>query len=162
MAVRIYGGQLPLIQCVNPRRNKWIVLWDQKEEEDDKGISYSAETFYHKPTLQEIKDAINEDINAKVNEEIYSGLIIDGNIVYLSLENQINYQSTYNLACRTNGKNLPKTFKFEDSYKTFNSVEEFQEFFLQVTDHIDACLAKGYSAKQAVDYSEYERLLSSN
>lgn len=86
---------------------------------------------------------------------------MDNNIVYLSLENQINYKSAYDLAYQTSGKTLPQTFKFgEDYYKVFNTLEELEEFYLKVRNHIDSCLDKGWQAKTSVDYSKYEELLN--
>lgn len=160
MARIIYGGNHPLVQCTNHVKDRWLVLWNEGEGKDG-GLSYMSDTFDHKPTLQEIKDVINDYINDKVNEEIYSGLVVDNNIVYLSLENQINYKSAYDLAYQTSGKNLPQTFKFgEDYYKVFNTLEELEEFYLKVRNHIDSCLDKGWRAKTSVDYSKYEELLN--
>lgn len=137
-----------------------MILWN-KEQSKDGNLSYVAETFDHKPSIQEIKEVIEEYINNQVKEEIYSGLVVDNNTVWLSLENQINYQSTYNLTCQTEGKNLPQTFKFgEDYYKTFNTLDELQEFYLMVRNHIDSCISKGWQAKSEIDYSKYEKLLT--
>lgn len=159
MATIIYGGNYPLVKCINPITNKWIVLWNRERTEE--GLSYMSETFDHKPSLQEIKDVINDYVNDIVKEAIYSGLQVDGNIVWLSLENQMNYKSAYDLATQTGGKNLPIRFKFgEDYYKQFNTLEELEDFYLNVRNHIDKCLEEGWQAKSAIDYSEYEKLLN--
>lgn len=137
-----------------------MILWNEEQSKDG-NLSYVSETLDHKPSIQEIKEVIEEYINNQVKEEIYSGLVVDNNTVWLSLENQINYQSTYNLACQTEGKNLPQTFKFgEDYYKTFNTLDELQEFYLMVRNHIDSCINKGWQAKSKIDYSKYEKLLT--
>lgn len=160
MARIIYGGNLPLVQCTNHVKDRWLVLWNMEQGQDE-GLSYMSETFDHKPSLQEIKDVINDYINEQVSEEIYSGLVVDDNIVYLSLENQINYMSAYDLAKQTNGKNLPKKFKFgEDYYKIFTTLDELEKFYLKVRDHIDSCVDRGWQAKSSVDYSKYEELLN--
>lgn len=159
MATIIYGGNHPLVKCINPLRDKWIVLWNREKTEE--GVSFMSETFDHKPSLQEIKDVINDYINSIVNEAIYSGLQVDGNTVWLSLENQINYKSAYDLAYQTGGKNLPQTFKFgEDYYKEFLTLEELESFYLKVREHIDKCLSEGWQAKTSIDYSKYEELLN--
>lgn len=160
MVLKVHGGSdLPILQCINPSTSKWLVLWDKAEEEDGSFV-YKGGVLESTPTIDDIKDLINTEINNEVSEAITQGLVIDGHTVYLSLENQLNYKAAYDLAVHTEGKNLPVTFKFGvDYYKSFSTIEELEAFYMTTRSHIDGAILKGWEKKKAIDYSQYEALL---
>ena len=59
------------------------------------------ETFDHLPALAEIKAVINEWYNRKITDTIESGYVWNGLKVWLSMENQMNYKTAYDLAQTT-------------------------------------------------------------
>lgn len=160
MVLKVHGGSdLPILQCINPSTSRWLVLWDKTEEEDGSFV-YKGGILESTPTIDDIKNLINTEINSEVSNTITQGLVVDGHIVYLSLENQLNYKAAYDLAVQTNGKNLPVTFKFGlDYYKSFSSLEELELFYMATRNHIDKAILNGWEKKKAVDYGQYEALL---
>lgn len=166
MDKRIYGVEgVLLIECVNPRYKKYRVRWDIQPYEDNM-ITFLETEFTHKPTMSEIKDTILSWINSKTNERILSGFYWKDMLIWLSTENQLNYKVAYDLATQTEGVNLPVTFKFGNTenpvYYTFTSMDELTDFYVKATIHINEQLSIGWKEKDAIDWSEYEKLLSDN
>ncbi|MCS2390577.1 hypothetical protein NXV57_29070 [Bacteroides thetaiotaomicron] len=112
--IRIYAdSKAEPVRCTNRRRGIWRITWDYQETETAEGVqrSYMEETFDHLPALAEIKAVINEWYNRKITDTIESGYVWNGLKVWLSMENQMNYKTAYDLALQTGGENLPVTFK---------------------------------------------------
>lgn len=160
MAIKIFGGNNLLVECINPITDKWMVLWNEQNEGDS--VSYQAEIFTHKPTITEIKDTILDWYNRKIDQEILTGFVWRGNSVWLSMENQFNYKAAYDLAVQTEGRLLP-TFKFgttENSvYHTFKTLEELEDFYTSAMSYVTETLSKGWEDKDSIDWSVYEDLL---
>jgi hypothetical protein len=123
-------------------------------------------TFYKKkgvPTLEQVKQAVIADINARVKESIISGFTYDGNPVWLSQENQLNFKAAYDLAVQTQGATLPVTFKLgeqEDGtpiYHTFSTMEDFTDFYTAAVNYIHQSVADGWLEKDGIDWSPYEQ-----
>lgn len=160
MAQKIYGSEeiLP-VQCINPLRDKWEVTWLLGKE--DTQYAYMSEILDHKPSLEEIKSIIYTWYNNKIQEQIISGYMWKGNKVWLSLENQLNYKLSYDLASQSKD-NLP-TFKLGTTdapiYYKFTSLDELKEFSLGINDYINSILEEGWKIKESVDWTPYEREL---
>ena len=104
--IRIYAdSKAEPVRCTNRRRGIWRITWDYQETETAEGVqrSYMEETFDHLPALAEIKAVINEWYNRKITDTIESGYIWNGLKVWLSMENQMNYKTAYDLALQTGG-----------------------------------------------------------
>lgn len=161
MAIKIHGGEdTPLVQCINPILDKWMVLWAIGYE--DNSFTFMAEEIGHKPTLQEIKDIVLSWYNADIDNRILSGFVWKGIPVWLSMENQFNYKAAYDLAVQTNGQLLP-TFKFGTTespvYHKFESLEDLRDFYISVMSYVTDTLATGWQAKDKIDWTVYEDLL---
>lgn len=158
---------ISLIECINPKYNKYRVRWNIQpyvnEDGEEQGVSFYEEELTHKPTIDEIKSIIVAWYNAKIDEQILSGFVWNGLTVWLSSENQFNYKAAYDLAVQTGGANLPITFKFgttnEPVYHTFTTVEELNGFYLSAMAYINNTLAVGWSEKDSFDYTPYEEAL---
>ena len=128
MAQRVIGNTPVLnIECISPRKNKWKIRWDITEQED--GLANWIEhDLDHKPTEQEIKDIIMDWYNTNIKEKIVSSFIWNDIPVWLSLENQMNYKSIYDIAKQGIEEILPVTFKLGTDeypvYKSFSTLEE--------------------------------------
>ena len=168
---RVQGNGL-LVECINPRLQKYIVRWDVKPyyhtdeetgEEVQQGYDYYEKWFTHKPTLQEVKDTVLAGMNAEIDQQILEGFVWNGMPVWLSSENQFNYKAAFDLAVQTQGANLPVMFKFgtteKPEYYTFSRVDELSSFYTEAMGYINQTLNEGWAAKDAVDWSEYEKLL---
>lgn len=156
---RIEGSAgVALIECVSPVRNKWRIRWDVQQQENG-NANYMEAEFNHKPSDEEIRDTIVSWINQQTDETILSGFVYDGCMVWLSSENQFNYKVAYDLALQTQGATLPVTFKFgtdeTPSYHTFESLETFTSFYMQVVNHIQNALAEGWKKKDAFSAEAY-------
>lgn len=156
---RVQGNaDVALLECTNPVRNKWRVRWDVTT--DESGItSYMEEQFNHRPSTDEIKVLINEWIDERTKEAILSGFRFEGNLVWLSIENQTNYERDYLKAHFNLPDALPVTFKFgtdeQPVYRTFKSKEDIEEFYRGYTSHIRQTQLDGWNAKDAVDLELY-------
>lgn len=168
---RIQGNGL-LIECVNPRLQKYIVRWDVKPyirkdeitgEEIQSGYDYYEKWLNHKPTMDEVKEIVLSGMNAIIDQRILEGFEWNGMAVWLSGENQFNYKAAFDLALQTSGDNLPVTFKFgttqEPVYHTFSEVEELMDFYTKAMGYINGVLADGWKEKDSMDWSKYEELL---
>jgi len=119
-------------------------------------------------SVQTVKDAIIDDINARTDEKIISGFVWapkaggDAIPVWLSTENQFNFKSAYDLAVQKQGATLPVTFKMGEHadgtpvYHTFETMEDADDFYLQAVGYINQCLAEGWAEKDGIDWAPYE------
>lgn len=150
---------MALLECTNPVKGKWRVRWDVEANEDG-SASYMEEELGHRPDAEEVRSLVSDWYNARTNERIQSGFEYEGQLVWLSQENQLNYKAAYDLAVQTGGQSLPVTFKFgtddAPSYRTFDTVERLQDFYVKAMKHIQDALHEGWKKKDAVDLALYE------
>lgn len=148
-----------LLECTNPVKGKWRVRWDVEKKEDG-SASYMEEELGHRPDSEEVRSLVTGWYNARTDERILSGFEYEGQPVWLSSENQFNYKAAYDLAVQTGGQNLPVTFKLgtDDalSYRTFETVEQLQDFYVKAMKHIQDALQEGWKKKDALDLALYE------
>ena len=151
-------GVLP-IECVNPKKDKWRIRWDVQEHEDD-SADYMEEEFDHKPTDEEIKAIVIVWYNRQTDQAILSGFDYEGNLVWLSSENQFNYKAAYDLAVQTSGATLPVTFKFgtveQPVYRVFDTLEELTDFYVSAIRYVQETLEAGWKRKNAFDLELYK------
>lgn len=118
---------------------------------DETGWNW-RQRFDHKPTLTEIEETIKITINSETDNKILSGFIWEGMPVWLSSENQFNYKMAYDLAFQSEGASLPVTFKFgtddKPKYHTFESLSEFNDFYLAMSKHITDTIKAGWDEKE--------------
>ena len=122
-----------------------------------------VEAFHEKVTESAARSRLAKYYDSITDWKILSGFEWEGMKVWLSMENQFNYKAAYDLAVQTNGASLPVTFKFgateEPIYHEFTTVVELTDFYTQAMAHVNSVLADGWAKKDALDWSEYERLL---
>lgn len=85
---------------------EWAVRWDFVPERDEEGnetgnYSYEVEVLYHIPQLDEVKEMITAWHNKQVDVAILQGCRWNDIPVWLSMENQFNYKSVFDLAAMT-------------------------------------------------------------
>lgn len=124
--------------------------------------TWAEHVFRNKPSLSQIKDFILTEINKRTDELILSGFAWKGVPVWLSMENQLNYKTAYDLAVQTNGQVLP-TFKFGTTespvYYKFESLEDLKDFYISAMSYVTDTLATGWQEKDKIDWTVYEDLL---
>ena len=160
---------ISLIECINPHLTKWRVRWNiHPDQKDENMVTFEETEFLHKPTIEEIKTAIIDWYNEQIDQGCENGFVWNEHRVKLSLTDQFNYKSAYDLAFHAKVSGLefsPIKFKFEDSdgnisYYTFLTFEELQGFYVSGITYIQNTLEKGWETKDSLDFSEYERLLN--
>lgn len=130
-------------------------------EENGNGYDY-RHTFDHEPTKEELMAVINEQVDANTDAKILSGLVWRDMPVWLSMENQFNFKSAYDLAVQKNGVTLPVTFKMGERngqpvYFTFTTMEDAEDFYISAVSFIQQTLAEGWIEKDSVDYEALMR-----
>ena len=168
MTSREYGPSgVYVIECINPRKNKYRIRWDFQPFEldgDEKLVSFIEVEVKYKPTMLEVKDIILSWYNETTDKAILSGFKWKDMPVWLSSENQFNYKAAYDLAFQTNGASLPTVFKFgtteEPIYYKFDTLEELQDFYVKAMTYINEQLAIGWAKKDNIDWGEYEKALN--
>lgn len=128
--------------------------------------SFSAEVD-HRPTIDDVRDAIIAHIDAETDDKILSGyqwLILHGEDegkvanVWLSAENQSNYKAYHDAAHDyPDLAEFPVRYKVgEDSekkpiYENFQNLQELAQFYLGGIAYIRQTLTEGWREKDAVD-----------
>jgi hypothetical protein len=131
---------------MQPVEGKELVTWYQVE-------FYKAQGA---PTLDSVKRAIIDDINARTDEKILKGFVWKGINVWLSEENQRNFSEAQRLNL------VPVKFKLSEDengtavYHTFESAEELNNFYTEAATYIQQCLQDGWNEKDNLDFSPYE------
>lgn len=155
-------------ECFVPVRQdaSQVIVSYEMTADGKKNAFWHEVTFFKKkgvPTLEQVKQAVIQDINDRVKTAIISGFTYDGNPVWLSEENQLNFKAAYDLAVQTDGDTLPVTFKLgeqEDGtpvYHTFSTMEDFTKFYTSAVNHIYQSVADGWLEKDGIDWSPYEQ-----
>lgn len=134
--------------------------------------------FYKQQTplisLQIVKDAIIKDINDRVDANILCGYpwtVLHGADegkavkVWLSKENQGNFEAKYNLHfTNPNALTFPTEYKIaeddnkEGIFEEFQTFEELEVFYLGGLNYIEQCYKAGWAEKKAFDWAPYEAL----
>ena len=57
-------AQVQLIECISPKRNRWAVRWDVREEGEDV-TSYMEEIIDHAPTVEDVRQIITAWIDER-------------------------------------------------------------------------------------------------
>lgn len=116
--------------------------------------------FDYQPSLGKIKDTLFEIINDDTNYAIENCFVWKGLKVHLTLENQMNYKASFDLAIATNGESLPATFKFSKNgkpeYFTFDNINELKSFYVEMNSFINSCLQKGWKKKDQINLDDYK------
>lgn len=153
---KVYGSPKRQDGLYKIGRNKWELVYGFGKDNpgDESGWNW-RQRFSHRPSLEEIKSVIFEAINAETDRVILESFVWKDMPVWLSTENQFNYKAAYDLAVQSNGASLPVRFKFGSDakpvYYTFESLDDFADFYTKVIEHINTALYIGWTYK---DYLE--------
>lgn len=144
---------IPVLVCIDPIGDVWRLRWNIWNG------SFEETEINHKPTLDEIKKIIIDWYNNEISNDIIYGFKWKGNKVCLSRENQLNYM----MFCENDL--FPLNLKFGDQdnpvYYSIETQEELKEFKLEISKHIKKCLQIGWSKKDNIDWSAYEKIINS-
>lgn len=152
---KVYGVK----QCYVPVRETYsqtIISYSMKPEPDGVHATW-YEVYFNKkevkkPSLEQIKDAVISDINARVKDNIISGFVWNGKPVWLSEENQMNFAQGVAPVTLKIGEESDKT----PIYQSFGTAEELKDFSNACTLYKQYCLTDGYAEKDGIDWSDYD------
>lgn len=160
----------PLIEIINPVSKECCICYNITSKDAIHEITgdkikkyiYTRVGFDTLPTIEEISEYLKTEINKETDIKIVSGMRwpdIDGQMVWLSMENQSTYGATVTMAERFPDKVLPVTFKFgpdvAPSYYTFKTLDELKLFSLAIFAHINNCYNEGWVKKDSLDLEKY-------
>jgi hypothetical protein len=135
---------------------KYFVTIEKYKQEKDDDNAYIYKTYDHYPSKDEVKSFVESYYNQCIEEEIISGFKYEYQTVYLSLENQLNYQSIYDRIAR--GKmTYPIELKFGDAYVSFENESQYEKFYLAMRTYIDTTVEKGWKLKREFAYEKYDK-----
>lgn len=139
---------------------KYVISWGYEAISENFGrwnVVYLNDTYN---TFSKIKEYILDQYNKEIDKKILNGFKWNGYDVWLSSENQFNYKAAYDLAIQMQGATLPVTFKFgtteNPQYHTFETLDEFTDFYTKAIKFINDTLAEGWQKKDSIDWSIYE------
>lgn len=121
---------------------------------DTKGVNRTCKyvDFDHRPTDKEIVDLITEYYNDLCDEDILWSMRYDSLMVNLSMENEFNFKTAFDIAVQTGGKSLPITFKFwkddlTPAYVEFRTIPALTDFYMAALNFVSSTLQKWWSRK---------------
>jgi len=146
-----------------------VISYGLKELGDGKAEWFEV-VFYKKqtakPTIEQVKKAVLDDINKQTDEKILTGFVWNDIPVWLSEENQRNFSEAQRIAMIMPEAILPVTFKLGEQadetpiYHEFETSEELTGFYLQAVAFINQTLAEGWQRKDGIDWAPYEAALN--
>lgn len=133
-----------------------LVNEEQAQDASDENVVCFYQTVYRgKPSVSTIIKDIRDDIDTRAKDEIQNGFVYEDIPVYLSVENQLNFSSAYNIAS-IRDTFAPITLRLStDNYKTFNSLDELRMFIVEYTEYIQSTLKKYWSIKDKLNTNDY-------
>lgn len=136
-------------------KKEYLLVWDVIDEEDNQ--SYEAIKVIN-PTEQSIKELLIDYYNLKCQQEIITGMVFEEHPVWLSQENQLNYQAAWDFA-KDAEEMTPLKIKlgtdFQPIYRTFTTKADLQIFISAVHYHIQNTLEKYWEIKDSINWDEY-------
>lgn len=159
---KIYGAKERQDGLYKIGRAKWELIYGfgQDDSDSETGYNYRQRFNGSKPSLDDVKTVVINQINANTDANILSGFVWNDMPVWLSTENQLNYKAAYDMAVQTQGASLPAKFKFgtDDNpvYHTFESLDVFEDFFTSMLKHVSDAIDAGWVEKDGIDWSVFE------
>lgn len=168
--VNKYSGNVSDFQPVVEDASRVVISYGLEVAEDGEKATWYEVVFYKKqtakPTIEQVKKAVLDDINKQTDEKILTGFVWNDMPVYLSDENQRNFSEAQRIAMIMPDAILPVTFKLGEQadetpiYYEFTTAEELTGFYLQAVAFINQTLADGWQRKDGIDWAPYEAALN--
>lgn len=157
-----------------------VISYGYREIEGTDLANWEELIFYKmrdgKMTLDMVKSAVWNDINAKTDAKILNGYeweVLHGEDagstvkVWLSAENQENFKAKHDLALAyPQLTTWPVTYKISEHtdkspvYEHFANIEELARFYLGGVAYIEQTLQEGWQKKGTFDFTPYELILN--
>lgn len=150
---KVFGTEERHDSLIEHGTKKCVLIYGYGEE-NGQGYDY-RHVFDHIPTKEEVLAVIHKQVNDNTDQTILTSFVWNGKNVWLSTENEFNFKAAYDLAVQFGGANLPIKFKLgEDAegkpvYHTFESMEEFTDFYTKAIAFVNTALNIGWAEKDA-------------
>lgn len=151
---KVYGTNERHDGIVQVGRRSWVLFYGYGEE-NGTGYDY-RKRFDHKPTIEEIKEAVLGAINKDTDNKILSGLKFDGHQVWLSAENQRNYIMGL-LTADTIFKGIKVKLGTDEEPVVYEikTLTKLRDFVSAINNHIQQCVNKAWEEKASIDWSVF-------
>lgn len=127
-----------------------VLAYDVLENADE-GWSWVEFLFKgQKPDKTTIKTRLENYLNDRCDQNILEGFTWKTHPVWLSTENQINYQRNYD-AVKENEQFLPEIRLGDNTRYKFETQEEYYQFRNEYSNFIDDCLKNCWDDKDKLD-----------
>lgn len=173
------SGYISDFSYIKEDASRVIIGYELKQTSDDMYEwleVYLYKSQFNSIGINEIKDAINGDIDNQTDEKIlctYPWTVLHGDDagksikVWLSKENQNNFKAKHDAALvYPDLVRFPMTYKISEDenknaiYEVFESIQELAHFYLGGISYIQQCYEDGWARKGAIDWSEYEKFFN--
>ena len=154
---KFYDKDAETGKIVRVAKAHYVLLFGNGTDENDAAYVWRKD-YDHLPDKAEARADIDGLVNGLTDAKILSGFKWEGMPVWLSAENQFNFKCAYDIAVQTSGASLPAKYKLgEDDeghavYHTFETVEDFADFYFGCVEWVQQCINEGWEVKDGVDY----------
>lgn len=111
-------------------------------------------------TTDSIKDFIINEMDKRIDRLILTGFSWENKMVWLSIENQLNYKAAFDVAAHQTDDYTPFTIKTGDGeyteYYSFDTAKELSAFYVAYNKHIADVVSSGWKRKDAIDWDLYK------
>ena len=143
------------IECINPRRDRWAVRWNHRRDEERGWLAVEMITD-HRPTADEIRDAVAEYYDAQTQNRIVNTFFWNGRKVRLTDTAQRNFLFAVYSLDKTGEIDRAPFIGLLEGDTDAAAADELGDMVAAMWTHIKECRAAGIEAKNAVDYSQYK------
>lgn len=166
-------GMTERFALIDTTGNRTVVNYG-KEEVDEINSTWHEVSFSkahsEKPSIEQIKNAIIEDINADIKAKILNGFEYmiqhgqqEGTVVNLWLSDA-NQKDFSDLDSSSDSLDFPVRYKVGEKdgnevFEYFQDKEEIHDFCCMITKFIHQCQEDGWDQKGNFDFSPYEEAL---
>lgn len=146
---------LRLIECINPRRDVWAVRWNHNRDTEKGWVALEA-IVNGRPSVEDIRAAIDEYIDNQTQENIRNGFSWNGHPIRLTDTAQRNFLfAVYSLE-KTGEIDRASFIGLLEAETDAAAADELGDMVAAMWKHIERCRNDGKERKMAVDYSHYE------
>lgn len=154
-------GPIKAFAYIRDEGSRTVISYEK--ENISKSEAYWQEAIIPKtkrmhPSLQEVKQAVLDDINQQTRQAILTGFVWNDKPIWLSDENQRNFSEMQRLGITGRKEKLGEDQDGNPVYHTFTSTDELDDFYFKLEAYIHQCLDAGRDRKDDIDWAPYEAL----
>lgn len=97
-----------------------------------------------KPSLESLIEASNMRINQETDRKILNDFVWNGKEFYLTMENQFNFKTMYDMR---DYKEFPITIKTKSGFTQLEDMSALSGFYFAGVEFVENCLKEGWTKK---------------